>query len=264
MEMMSRREAQKNRRRISLSLINYKKILSLRGVHRDRQCVVVATGPSINQTDLSLIENHPFVLGVNAAYRLRSQFKYYFCSDSNFYFPNINEIHRLSPDYFFLSSHIRFRNDPRCVYLKVDEMSAAKQRAMARFQTNLLRTLSWGPTVILDLVLPTALWMGFTEIILLGTDYPLESYGHFYPEADHKVLLSGRINFRKEMLLAREGFRVLLSTLKERKQNVKIYNCSPLSELECFEKKTLSEVIATSRPFLSPDRSVLESPTHSI
>jgi hypothetical protein len=239
-ELLTPQQMTQNRHRISRNLRNYWKILKLRNLHKNQQCVVFATGPSIKEVDLSLIENHPFVLGVNGAFRERSHFKYYFCSDGNFYLPNETEIAKLQPDYFFLSSMIPFRPDPKYIYLKLDERSASRHKPMTEFRDNLLRTLSWGPTVLLDLVLPAVLWMGFTEIILLGADYPLKTYNHFYPETEHKVIISTRIDFQKEMVLARQGFQKFLERLEMRKKKVKVYNCSPLSELDCFEKRPLS------------------------
>jgi len=242
MQLPDNHERKQNRRRIALDLTNYRRILALRNRHRGKQCIVVATGPSINAIDLALIENHPFVLGVNAAFRIRSDFHYYFCSCPSFYLSNELTIEKLAVERFFFSSHIPYRNDPKRIYLKLHEKTRLFQAR--RFQSNLFRTLYWGPTVLLDLVIPAALWMGFAEIILLGADYSLKNYRHFYPEQEHNVLVP--VDCEDEMVLAHAGFRVVSKYLRKSRRPAKIINCSPLSDLTYIDKADLETVVRSS------------------
>ena len=239
MQSPNNQQKRRNRRRIALDLNNYRKLLHFRHLHDGKQCVVLATGPSVNEVDLSLIDNHPFVLGVNGAFQIRNQFKYYFCSCPSFYLSNQEDIGKVHAERFFFSSHIPFRKDPRRVYLRLHEHT--RLFASRRFQPNLLRTLYWGPTVLLDLVLPSVLWMGFSEVVLLGADYSLHTYRHFYPEDQHKTL--EQVNCEDEMILAHAGFRVLTKYLRKAHHPTRIINCSPLSDLNFLKKGSLETVL---------------------
>ena len=231
-----------NRLKLSWDNENQKKILGTRGIHQGKQCVVMATGPSLNEVDLSLIEDHPFVMGVNGAFHHRNHFRYYFCSSSDFYLPNENRINEIHSDYFFFSSFIPYKRSSTNIYLKLDEKSMLGKKAMEKFQPNLLATLSWGPTVLLDLVFPVLLWMKFSQIILLGANYSLHRYRHFYPETEHKTVFAAT-HHEEEMRLAHHGFGRLLRFLQESEIPVEIYNCSPSSDLPHFPKAPLEKLI---------------------
>jgi hypothetical protein len=230
---------ERNRRRISFDLANYRRILLFRNLHKGEQCVVLATGPSINEVDLSLLKDHPCVLGVNGAYRIRRDLKYYFCSCPNFYLSNQEDIETLPVERFFFSSHVPYRQKTDRVYLKLHEHT--RLFAAGRFQPNLLKTLYWGPTVLLDLVIPVVLWMGFSEVVLLGADYSLAAYRHFYSEDQHKVLC--KVDTEHEMVLAHEGFRVLAKYLRKSSRPVRIVNCSPSSDLKHLESAKLEDML---------------------
>jgi hypothetical protein len=236
------KKRRRNRFRITFSFENSLKILKLKNIHQGEQCVITATGPSINQIDLSLIKKHPFVLGANGAFHIRNEFKYYFCSCPNFYLTNEKEIKSINAESFFFSSHIPFHNNPKYIYLKLHERTSLYHSR--RFQPNLLKTLCWGPTVLLDLVLPTALWMGFSEILLLGADYSLQNYQHFYPENQHKTVKN--VIWKNEMHRAHIGFNVLTQYLSSLQNPARIINCSPLSDLQCLEQAPLEKVVRVS------------------
>lgn len=231
-----------NRRKLKYDIRNYIKLLLLKNKHYGQQCVLMATGPSLNHVDLSLLNDHKFVIGVNGAYRKFNKFKYYFCSCPNYFLANQNDIYNVNAENMFLSSHIPFvrRND--FIYLKLHE--TINICIAQKFSCNVLKTLYWGPTVLLDIVLPTVLWMGFSEIVLLGADYSLNNYRHAYSEKRHNTLR--RTNSEEEMISAHRSFDIVKETLSTLKQAPRIINCSPLSDLRCFPKKNLDEVIRLS------------------
>lgn len=236
-------ERKHNRRRIAHSPANHLRLLRLKNAHRGRQCVVMATGPSLNQVDLTLIRDHPYVFGVNGAFRVRNRFRYYFCSCPSFYLSNERRIGEVQAERRFFSSHIPYRSGPSRVYLQLYEKKAIFRRG--EFQPNLLRPLYWGPTVILDLVIPAALWMGFREIVLLGADYSLQDYRHFYPEAQHKTLAA--VDCENEMSQAHASFRIVREHLERTGRPTRIVNCSPGSDLREFPILPLQDVIEEFR-----------------
>lgn len=211
--------------------------------HKGEQCVLLATGPSLNEIDIKLLENHPFVCGTNGAYVIRQHFRYYFISNW-FYRRNYMALQNLNVERWYFREDLRQvkgQHPLKGIYVKIDKKSLKNKIPMKKFRTNLFGTLSWGPTVLLDIAIPVCLWMGFSEIILCGADYPLGKYQNFYSN-DPNAPPQGK-PVENEMLMAHHGFEVMLAELNKRDSKVRFYNCSPLSELNCFEKKPLEQVL---------------------
>ncbi|MCP5364411.1 MAG: hypothetical protein H6905_04150 [Hyphomicrobiales bacterium] len=242
MTLPTRKTKKNNRIKLKYNLQNYIQLLLLKNKHRGKQCIILATGPSLNLVDLSLLEGHEFVIGLNGAYRKFNKFKYYFCSCPNYFLANQNDVYHVDAEKLFLSSHIPYQKRENFIYIRLHEtrnICTAK-----KFSWNVLKTLYWGPTVLLDIVLPTVLWMGFSEIVLLGADYSLNNYRHAYSEKHHNTLRT--TNSEEEMISAHRSFDIVKETLSTLKQAPRIINCSPLSDLRCFPKKNLDEVIRLS------------------
>jgi len=232
-----------NELKIRFDPSNYQKITRLRNIHKDEQCVVMLTGPSLNQMDCSLLKEHPFVLGVNGAFIKRNNFRYFFCSSPNFYLKNRDAIGNIDTDQFVFSSLIPFKKSRKSVYILLDRKAVFTRTPMKKFRPNLLFKVSWGPTVLLDLVIPSCLWMGFSEIILLGADYTIKNFGHFYDNTNSEIQHSIQIDHEQEVRLAHHGFDTLLRYLKRTKKSIKIYNCSLQSSLDHFQKRRLEDII---------------------
>lgn len=225
---------------------NKRKLLSFKNIHSGKQCIIMATGPSLNKVDLSLIAEHPFVFGVNAAFIKRNDFRYYFCSSLNFYKPNKKRIKKINAEHFFFSTLIGLTSNFNASYIHIEEKSHLWKTAPKTFTADILKPLSWGPGVLLELAVPVAIWMGFSEIILLGADYSLGSYERFYTEKksglSHKKEMSQK-QHHYENAIAHNSFNNLKHYLSGLQKPVKIYNCSPLSDLKAFEKVGLEQII---------------------
>ena len=83
--------------------------------------------------------------------------------------------------------------------------------------------------------------MGFSEIILVGADYSLENYKHFYPENEHKVIKF--IECEDEMAHAHQSFHFVKRFIEQNNNLPKIIDASPCSDLECFPKMTLEDAL---------------------
>lgn len=244
MKLPTKRDRRKNRRRIAFDPANTLQLLRLRNRHHNEQCIVIAPGPSLGMVDLSLIADHPNVIGVNGVYKIRNRLRYYFVSGPNFYLSNEEEISRVDAERTFLSSHIPFVPTPSRSYIKLFEQREKLIYRQQKFHANLLKPLFRGPTVILDILLPTLIWMGFSEIILIGADYSLKNYQHFYPEGEHKVIES--VDCESEMVLAHKSFHFVKKFISENNNLPKIINASPCSDLECFPKMALEDAVRSA------------------
>ena len=87
--------------------------------------------------------------------------------------------------------------------------------------------------------------MGYSEIILVGADYSLENYKHFYPENEHKVIKS--IECEDEMVDAHQSFNFVMKYIEENNNLPRIIDASPCSDLECFPKMAFEDAVKTSR-----------------
>lgn len=242
MKLPTKQERRRNRRRIAYSPANTLQLLSLRNKHYNEQCLVIASGPSLGMVDLSLIAEHPNVIGVNGVYKIHNGLRYYFVSCPNFYLSNKEDISKVvEAERTFLSSHIPFEQAPSRTYIKLHEKRNKLIYRQQEFKANLLESLPRGPTVILDIVLPTLIWMGFTEIILLGADYSLKNYKHFYPESEHKVIES--VDCENEMLLAHKSFHFVKKFIEKNNNLPRIIDASPCSDLKCFSKMALEDAL---------------------
>lgn len=241
MKLPTKRDRRRNRRRIAFDPANTLQLLRLRNRHHNEQCVVIAPGPSLGMVDLSLIADHPNVMGVNGVYKIRNRLRYYFVSGPNFYLSNEEEISKVKAERTFLSSHIPFIPKPSRTYLKLHENREYIIYRQQYFHANLLKSLFRGPTVILEIVLPTLIWMGFSEIILVGADYSLENYKHFYPENEHKVIKF--IECEDEMAHAHQSFNFVKRFIEQNNNLPRIIDASPCSDLECFPKQTLEDAV---------------------
>jgi len=232
---------------------NRQRILALQNAYAGQQGVVLCPGPSIETTDLDLLAGHPHVMGVNGVFLLRNTFQFYFCSSPNFFVPNMGRIADVEADAFFLSSFVRdsigvlpAQMEAKTIYLEVDALQMAARRPASEFHFDLLRTLSWGPTVLLDLVLPALLWMGFSEIVLVGAEYPLSGYRRFYTGRAGAPRTLRESGHEAEMAIAHRRFDQLAKLIAALPNPVRIVNCSPDSQLTQFERRRLEEVVARS------------------
>jgi hypothetical protein len=233
---------------------NRQRILALGNAFAGQQGVVLCPGPSIKNTDLTLLVDHPYVMGVNGVFLLRNRFKFYFCSSPNFFVPNMVRISEVIADVFFLSSFIRqvvellpAELQDKTIFLEVDKAQMAARRMSDEFHFDLTRTLSWGPTVLLDIVLPALVWMGFCEIVLVGADYPRQGYRRFYSGRSDAPRTLVESDHDAEMAMAHRRFDQLLWTLMTLPTPVRIVNCSPNSELMQLEQGVLKDVVERRR-----------------
>jgi hypothetical protein len=226
-------------------LSNTERIEKLRNRFAGKQCIVICSGPSIKTIDLTSIDHHPHVMGVNGTFLLRNRFSHYFCSDIGFARNNIKRISEIDSDYFVFRKEVH----DDCAAAGIDTnksifLSGELGIVSRRIQVDLTQRLPWGPTVLLGLVLPTLIWEGFEEIILLGADFPRKNYRRFYDAKDGGAAHRNTppAVFELEMKLAHLRLRLWANYLKEHHPKVMVLNCSLGSETEVFSKMEFKSV----------------------
>ena len=150
----------------------------LKDIHKGERCIVIGTGPSLNKTDFSLLENE-ILFGVNTLYRGFDTFginpEYMCCSDPRIW--NVHDENLLQLDstliltggaarmYLERMGTYKFEYKSPVIIPTVGQMWNSKI-----FQTDVTRGLYNGDTIIIDVGLQLAYWMGFKQVVLIGCD----------------------------------------------------------------------------------------------
>jgi hypothetical protein len=228
---------------------NLQRLTTLRGKFRGKQCVVLCSGPSLHQTDLTLLDGHPHVLGVNGTYLVRNRYLFYFCSNVDYVTANVERIAHVEAEYFFFRAEV-FKY---CRRAGIDEsrmllFQGANSEVSTEISVDLTRFLPWGPTVLLSIVLPAVLWAGFQEILLVGADFPLSDYRRFYTgESRVPTQVKRRASdYDVEMEIAHFRASLWARHIVEHHPGTRILNCSAFSELQAFERADLRQMVRQS------------------
>ena len=166
---------------------------SFRDRHIGERCFIIGNGPSLKQTDLSLLSNET-TFGMNRIYLLFEELGF---STTYFFAINTLVIEQCAPEIRILPmpkfltwrSRPWMSEDPGAIFIDTD------YRGKESFSVDLTGRVFEGGTVTY-VALQTAYWMGFQEVILVGVDHSYSTEGpanatvvsqsedpnHFHPE----------------------------------------------------------------------------------
>lgn len=213
-----------------------------KGIHRGKRCFIVATGPSLRMGDLDkLHQNHELTISVNGIFtafeKTRWRPDYYIASDKN-----VTRIRKKE----LLQADIRakFIADTAWEFETVEEqpnlycwhvMLKWVNGEPPEFSEDFSRGGFLGYTITYEGALQLAVYMGFTEIYLLGTDCS-KSDGvktrHF--SADYYTPEEKNANYSlrlDDILLSYQAAKKYADA-----HGIKIYNATRGGELEVFER----------------------------
>jgi len=155
------------------------RIEDLKDIHKGERCFIVGTGPSLNNTNLKLLRDE-IVFGVNTFYKMGVPCKYYAVSDL-FVWRNHKENILHLPSLLFLSGHaaIEFaiHKAPKFTFMK--DPIVLLEIGIDKFAKDITNGLYNGQTVIYDICLQVAYYMGFERVYLLGVDADYSKSHHF-------------------------------------------------------------------------------------
>lgn len=230
---------------------------------KNKRCFILATGPSINQVDLSLLQNE-ITIGVVAIQKSGFIPDYMVVSDpealerdADIIFTNNKKIkhfiigrHNTVPFQSYSDQKMKTFNNKTIVQRaeKNNEweknMPAMHERtpviAKQRYYIDPeLKTFSgYGGSVVQDLAVPTAVYLGFEEIYLVGVD---GGFSHFYAKTHGEDKSAHKWVDRYGEDRPAHNFIAVKNTLNN--MNIQIYNCSPSDKFKELEYKELSKVI---------------------
>lgn len=208
-------------------------------IHQGQRCFIVATGPSLRMEDLdSLKQNKVICISMNSIFYAfgKTDWRpdYYVMSDYRGFSLYKDLLDSLPIKYKFLSDNSElFWKIPHeeNIYCYHQHYEYCFDR-LPKFSDNFsLRSYS-GATVTYT-CLQLAVYMGFTEIYLLGVDFSYgenesnKEYSHFYKEKE----AADAVGFAKHVRLAYEA-----ASTYTQKHGIRVYNATRGGKLEIFER----------------------------
>lgn len=236
-------EAEAEKRRSGLTDAKYEKLMGLKGVHSNERCFIVATGPSLTISDLEML-NGEITFGMNSICKLFSETEwrptYYGIQDRFVYSKmksDIDKYYHGAKNVFVASTlqsgeFIEFPfND---VYNRYD---AERRQFRVKFSDDAYVCVYNGFTITYSLI-QLAVYMGFGEIYLLGTDcsYNRGQKNHVI-ESGHVDKYDYLLNYKRMVVSYEEAKKYADS------KGIKIVNCTRGGMLEVYPRMSLEDVL---------------------
>ncbi|MFI3326821.1 MAG: 6-hydroxymethylpterin diphosphokinase MptE-like protein [Clostridia bacterium] len=222
----------------------FTRIKDFNNLHNGKRCFIVATGPSLNLSDLDLIKDE-FSFSMNSIIKLFNKTMwrptYYAIQDVKVFDKLKDEIDNLEMNVLAGDRIIsKFKLPDKYILYPLNMyntlFSPIINKFNPKFSDNSYICVEDGFTITYSLI-QIAIYMGFREIYLLGVDCNYKNQG------DNHVVSIG-INQDK----AEENNLRMLTSYKVAKDyanthKISIVNCSRGGSLEIFERKKLEDVI---------------------
>lgn len=204
-----------------------------KNIHMGKRCFIVATGSSLRMDDLdTLYNNGEICFSVNRIYKAFDKTKwrpdYYVIVDPHI---DIDELLRMDVQTKFIADCIAYSGDKHYgnIY-RWHHIKKMYDSGLPDFSDDFARGGYWGHTIVYDGALQLAVYMGFKEIYLLGTDCTVSPDGitpHFVP--DYSEFSSG---------LALDKIMPAYQVAKQYADShgIKIFNATRGGNLEVFPR----------------------------
>lgn len=225
------------------------KIKALKDIHRRQRCFIIGTGPSLNRTNLSLLKDE-IVFGVNTLYRGLDRFgiacKYYAVSDVEVWKSHFESIMALDTTLLLSSDAAKDYLAKKGFYQKFEKSEPLVINDLGPIWSRgwLIRDLSkgayWGYTVITDICLQAAYYMGFKEVYLLGCDSDYSGM-HRFDGLKTECQGGGAIGDWSKIF---ESYQICKNVYEG--DGREIINSTVGGKLEIFRRKPLEEVVRSS------------------
>ena len=219
----------------------------LHNKHNGERCFIVATGPSLTLEDLSLIKNETS-FGMNSICRLYEKTDWrptYYGIQDIFVYPKMKDVidhYYKTSNNVFVSDELAEKYELSSNYVQYPFNSAYHlydqhfYKFYSKFSGNAYSVVYDGYSITYSL-LQIAVYLGFQEIYLLGTDcnYIKGAKNHFVESGHHDRL--EHLNHDK-MITGYQAAKEYADA-----NGIKIINCTRGGMLEVFPRMSLEEVL---------------------
>jgi hypothetical protein len=214
--------------------INRKRLSSFKDKHQGERCFVIGNGPSLKYEDLERLRNEKTFVSnsfIKILDKLSFKPTYYFVQDALALKANLSYIRKTSGITKFIYSYF---NQWR--YYVKGAINYISKKTMVGFSDDIVKGVYDGWTVTQSMI-QFAVYMGFTEIYLLGVDF---NY------ANNNTAINADCYFDKTMFNNKFNYALpktetsLAAFSKSREycdqHGIKIYNATRGGKLEVFER----------------------------
>ena len=229
-----------NRTYYFFNLINRKKLSSFKNIHKGKRCFIIGNGPSLKYEDLEQLKNE-ITLVSNSFIKIHDKlsFKptYYFSQDSSVVKDNLTYIRNTFGITKFIYSYF---NQWR--YFAKDAIKYISKKEMIGFSDDIVKGTYGGWTVTQSMI-QFAVYMGFSEIYLLGVDF---NYANNNTEIDADCYFD-KTMFNTKLNHALPKIEISLAAFTKSREyceqyGIKIYNATRGGKLEVFERKNFEDL----------------------
>ena len=198
-----------------------KLIKDFKHIHEGKRLFILASGPSLNSIDLSRLERK-IVMGMNRSFLSFPQTHYHCVMD-----------HRLFQLY---EKELR---DTRYLFTLQDRPWGIPLELLGSegFSWDLEKGVYSGYTISV-LALQVAVYLGFKEIFFLGLDLQHEGAKTHFFGTDFHSQKHEATEFPKMQKMLTYAAHMLCDS------DVRVFNCSPVSTLTCFQKMSYEQAIS--------------------
>lgn len=223
---------------------NPEKIRALKGIHaKDKRCFLVGNGPSLTPEDLDLIKDE-ITFASNKIYHVfdKTEFRptYYITGDARTISKNPEDIKKVSAKKILvgLEHFLSYKNpfkDSSVILFRVKTIMK-KGTLYPIVKTRVDDYVHAGHTVLFA-ICEFAMYMGFTEIYLLGVDFNYTgTQAHFYRKDQNDGTYQTNPD---EQIYAYEALKEFAE-----QNNIKIYNATRGGKLEVFPRIKLEDALS--------------------
>lgn len=221
----------------------YGDLKKFRNWRKGKKCVLVGNGPSLRESDLQrLYEKGIDSFGCNRIYLVFPKIDwrpdFYVISDNKVY-EEVKD--KLPPDLLYFISHFSFKQEKKKNEYNYTRIPVKNVMNEHKFSEDFVYGVYGGRTVMYDM-LQIAVYMGYSEIYLIGVDCSWGEDGrntHFYKEStdEDEMILKEYVCYKDEQ---KQSYVVAEEFAKN--HGIKIYNATRGGHLEVFERVNFDEI----------------------
>lgn len=222
----------------------YSKLLEYKNIHNGERCFIIATGPSLTMEDIESLKGE-YTFSMNSICKLYDQTDWrpsYYAVQDNFVFAKMNSIIRKHKEVpFFISDNIKrkYKREPEWIEFPTDTTYHSYDMKIgnyfAKFSDDAYDIVYDGYSIAYSCI-ELAVYMGFKEIYLLGTDCTyLGEKEHF---VDSGVEDRSRKYATPKLIVGYEKVKEYADS-----HGIKVYNATRGGVLEVFPRVKLEDVL---------------------
>lgn len=223
------------------------KIRGLKEIHQGQRCFIIGAGPSLNKTNFNFLKDE-ILFGVNNLYTGFKKFgiscQYYASTDPKVWENRDKDMLKIDTTLFLSGRAAEMYLANKNYYKTIQKHDPLLVRMLGfmwkgnNFSHDLAKGAYNGDTVILDVCLQAAYYLGFKKVYLLGCDCDYSGLHRFDGSLSDNMQGSGAINVWDYIFAS---YRIAKKAYED--DGREIINATVGGKLEIFRRQSLKEII---------------------